>query len=535
MARRLSAIPLALAIAALAPLGLRAQTLQNFSASSAAPIVLPSASCDIYATAGTPCIAAHSMARRMFAAYTGNLFELERESDAATLNVGTLSNGLVDTSPIAAFCSGTVCTVEEIYDQANTPSSGNNLPQTTQANQGVLIWNSSQYGSIPEVSLYGYRYFRNRTATVNMPTGASATTEYMVVDAQNKSNAAGGTYGNMENTVVDNGKGTMFALAYATGGAGTYGSGTGPWPGTDWEDGAQLYGLTPTAPFISMFTKYNPSSTTWELASGNAESGALSTLVNGAPPAGYTLNMEGGLSLGEGGDSTITPVNFIEGAILATTSADATDASVQSSITAFYAAMTTPANAPVGCGAGPLASNLLTNSLNLASASWTAQSGATVASATDPNSGSNAGLITGTTGSQSGSIHQTVSTTAGQFYTFSVYVLSTSVATVFPDVDLYTSPTSTKEYFSVFNTNTGFPTPINPFSIADPGPPWSLQWAASGSWMQEKMVFQTLPGSTSTEVFLQPPVMGPYGVRATQSNHTLNATYYCPILQPGIN
>ena len=54
--------------------------------SSAAP-------CDIYASGGTPCVAAHSTTRALFDAYNGPLYQVRRSSDNATRDIGLLSAG----------------------------------------------------------------------------------------------------------------------------------------------------------------------------------------------------------------------------------------------------------------------------------------------------------------------------------------------------------------------------------------------------------------------------------------------------------
>src|SRR5437879_1531990 len=43
--------------------------------------------CDIYAAGGTPCVAAHSTTRALFAAYSGSLYQVRRSSDSATMNI----------------------------------------------------------------------------------------------------------------------------------------------------------------------------------------------------------------------------------------------------------------------------------------------------------------------------------------------------------------------------------------------------------------------------------------------------------------
>ena len=52
--------------------------------------------CDIYASGGTPCVAAHSTTRALFNAYSGPLYQVRRASDNATTNINTLSAGLDD-------------------------------------------------------------------------------------------------------------------------------------------------------------------------------------------------------------------------------------------------------------------------------------------------------------------------------------------------------------------------------------------------------------------------------------------------------
>src|SRR5213596_2182409 len=49
--------------------------------------------CDIYATGGTPCVAAHSTTRALFGAYNGSLYQVRRASDNTTRDIGLLSAG----------------------------------------------------------------------------------------------------------------------------------------------------------------------------------------------------------------------------------------------------------------------------------------------------------------------------------------------------------------------------------------------------------------------------------------------------------
>src|SRR5580693_7163082 len=49
--------------------------------------------CDIYAAASTPCVAAHSTTRALYAAYDGPLYQVKRASDSTTTDVYPLSAG----------------------------------------------------------------------------------------------------------------------------------------------------------------------------------------------------------------------------------------------------------------------------------------------------------------------------------------------------------------------------------------------------------------------------------------------------------
>lgn len=82
--------------------------------------------CDIYGAAGTACVAAHSTARALFAAYSGRLYQVRRASDGATADIATLAvGGYANAAAQDAFCAGTACTITIIYDQSPR---GNHLP-----------------------------------------------------------------------------------------------------------------------------------------------------------------------------------------------------------------------------------------------------------------------------------------------------------------------------------------------------------------------------------------------------------------------
>src|SRR5579884_2104831 len=108
----------AVATAALAFAGLVASTGVSHAATQEP--------CDIYAAGGTPCVAAHSTTRALFASYSGPLYQVQRSSDHAYADIGVQSaGGVVNAAQQDSFCAGTSCTITKIYDQT---SNHNDLP-----------------------------------------------------------------------------------------------------------------------------------------------------------------------------------------------------------------------------------------------------------------------------------------------------------------------------------------------------------------------------------------------------------------------
>src|ERR1700761_128875 len=81
--------------------------------------------CDIYASGGTPCVAAYSTVRALSSSYNGSLYQVRRASDGATANVGLLAEGgYANATEQDTFCAHTTCVITEIFDQS---AEGNNL------------------------------------------------------------------------------------------------------------------------------------------------------------------------------------------------------------------------------------------------------------------------------------------------------------------------------------------------------------------------------------------------------------------------
>ena len=79
-----------------------------------------------------PCVAAHSTTRALYASYNGPLYQVMRQSDGKTLDIGVVqpsagdAGGYADAAAQDAFCANTYCWITTIYDQSGK---GNHLVQ----------------------------------------------------------------------------------------------------------------------------------------------------------------------------------------------------------------------------------------------------------------------------------------------------------------------------------------------------------------------------------------------------------------------
>src|SRR5947207_6577167 len=87
----------------------------------------PRGPCDIYAAAGDPCVAAHSTTRALYAGYNGPLYQILRQSDGKTVDIGVAqpvaspvpdAGGYAHAAAQDAFCANTYCWISIIYDQS---------------------------------------------------------------------------------------------------------------------------------------------------------------------------------------------------------------------------------------------------------------------------------------------------------------------------------------------------------------------------------------------------------------------------------
>lgn len=307
--------------------------------------------CDIYGNSGTPCVAAHSMVRALYAEFNGPIYQLMRLSDGHIRDIAVLTKGgYANAAAQDSFCANTSCMITRIYDQspldndlvvegrggAGAPDIGapaNALPVTAGGHQ--------VYGL--EISAgMGYR----NDATVGVAVNGQPEGMYMVTSGTHVNGNCCFDYGNAEVSNNDTGNGHMDAINFGTecwfGGC----SGPGPWVQADMENGlfqsGAGVGQDPNntgngTPFVTALLKNNGQNY-MAIKAGNAQTGPLTTTYSGGEPTvnggGYSpMRQEGAIVLGTGGDNSNGSIgSFFEGVMTAGLPSDAADDAVQANI-----------------------------------------------------------------------------------------------------------------------------------------------------------------------------------------------------------
>jgi non-reducing end alpha-L-arabinofuranosidase len=313
--------------------------------------------CDIYAAAGTPCVAAHSTTRALVASYAGALYQVRRSNDNTTRDIGVLSaGGAADAAAQDTFCAGTTCVITAVFDQSGHRNDlwyqgSSVVPGSPQSSPARATTESLTVGGTKAYSLYinpGNSYWRDGHLT-GVPTGSAPEGAYMVTSGTHVNGGCCFDYGNSETTRKADAAGAMDAIYFGTscwfGGC----SGKGPWVQADLE-----WGLFPggsktwnanqrafTSKFVTAMLKNN-GTTRFAIKGSNAQSGNLVTMWDGALPSGYSpMKKQGAIVLGSGGDcckpdggANQSAGTFYEGAIVAGYPTDAADDAVQANIVA---------------------------------------------------------------------------------------------------------------------------------------------------------------------------------------------------------
>ncbi len=302
-------------------------------------------------------MAAHSTTRALYAAYRGPLYQVLRQSDGKTADIGVVppsdspvpdAGGYANASAQDAFCANTHCWITKIYDQSpkhndliqaprggfSGPAMGgfNNLPLADAA--PVTIMGHKAYGTFiaPGVGL-------RQNDVKGTAVDDQAEGQYWVINGQHYNSGCCFDYGNAEIDSRDDDNGTMETTYFGNATAWYHGGQPGPWIMTDQEN--NLVGCVnsdtskncPTLPsitsrFVTAMAKGEPHH--WTSMGGDAQNGDLKVMFDGPRiDATYDpMRKQGAILLGNGGDNSVgSQGTFYEGAMTAagTFPSDATD------------------------------------------------------------------------------------------------------------------------------------------------------------------------------------------------------------------
>ncbi len=307
----------------------------------------PQGPCDIYGAAGDACAAAHSTTRALYASYNGPLYQVLRQSDGRTLDIGVVrptaspvpdAGGYADAAAQDAFCANTYCWISIVYDQSpkhnhlkqaprggfSGPAMGgfNNLPVADMA--PITIMGHKAYGVFIAPGMGLRQNDAKGTAVDDQAEG-----QYWVIDGQHYNSGCCFDYGNAETDSRDDGNGTMETTYYGNATAWFHGPPPGPWIMTDQEN--NLVGCVnadgskacPTLPvinwrFVTATADGEPHH--WRSMGGDAQKGDLKVMFDG-PRVNATydpMRKQGAILLGNGGDNSVgSQGTFYEGAMTA--------------------------------------------------------------------------------------------------------------------------------------------------------------------------------------------------------------------------
>jgi hypothetical protein len=285
--------------------------------------------------------------RALYGDYAGPLYSVQRASDKTTATISAVSaGGVAESSVQDAFCKGTQCTIETIFDQspqknhivtapaggaAHHPDKGVNATKAPLTLGGKKVYAAYFEGGM------GYR----NDTTTGIAKGDEPESMYMVTAGKHYNNGCCFDYGNAEVDARDHGAGTMECIYFGNSSGWGHGSGHGPWIMGDLENGlwAGDQHAMPQVPqdyeFVTAMVK-GDSNNHWAIKGGDATTGDLTSLYDGVRPRGYSpMKKQGAILLGIGGDNSDWAIGtFYEGVMTQGFSSDATDAAVQANIVA---------------------------------------------------------------------------------------------------------------------------------------------------------------------------------------------------------
>ena len=323
----------------------------------------PEGPCDIYGAAGTPCVAAHSSTRALYASYNGPLYQVMRQSDGKTMDIGVVqpkdgdSGGYANAAAQDAFCTNTLCWITVLYDQTGKSNHLRQAPPGTFKGPDKGAFNALPIADMAPITLNGHKVYgvyimpgmglRNNDAT-DIAINDDPEGIYYVVDGNHYDSGCCFDYGNSSTNSRAVGTGTMETTYYGTATAWGSGNGSGPWIMADMEAGL-FSGYNAKKNEVSTIDNWRfvtavvngGGGNKWDLRGGNAQKGGLTTFYSGVRPGTpekknyYPMSKKGGVLLGNGGDNgNGSSGTYFEGVMTTGYPTDAATDAVQANIVA---------------------------------------------------------------------------------------------------------------------------------------------------------------------------------------------------------
>ncbi len=297
---------------------------------------------------GNPCVAAHSSTRALYADYNGPLYQVMRQSDGKTLDIGVVKpsngdpGGYADAAAQDKFCADTYCWITILYDQSDK---GNDLIQAPRGGfSGPAMggFNNLPVADMAPVTLNGHKVYGifiepGMGLRDDDPVGTAvddqAEGQYWVLSGHHYNSGCCFDYGNAETDSRDDGDGTMETTYYGNANSWYHGQEPGPWIMTDQEN--NLVGCVNPSPndkycadlptitwrFVTATADGEPHH--WRSMGGDAQQGGLQTMFDGPRVQNDRnsydpMRKQGAILLGNGGDnSNGSQGTFYEGAMTA--------------------------------------------------------------------------------------------------------------------------------------------------------------------------------------------------------------------------
>ncbi len=300
----------------------------------------PEGPCDIYAAGGAPCAAAHSTTRALYAAYSGPLYQVLRQSDGRTLDIGVLGDGsgVANAAAQDAFCANTYCWISIIYDQSPKKNHLVQAPRGGFSGPAMGGFNNLPVADMAPVTLRGRKVYGvfiapgmglRQNDVKGTAVDDQAEGQYWVIHGRHYNNGCCFDYGNAEIDSRDDGNGTMETTYYGNSTGWYHGVAPGPWIMTDQEnnlvgcvnpDGSKYCANLPSISWRFVTATADGEPHHWRSMGGDAQKGDLKVMFDGPRiNASYDpMRKQGAILLGNGGDNSVgSQGTFYEGAMTA--------------------------------------------------------------------------------------------------------------------------------------------------------------------------------------------------------------------------